>query len=189
MPFSIYLSPNQLQSFIGFYQAIMRPRWTDLERRRSDEVWKQSQERFVGNVIGPHYEELCRTFVRDFASHEVLGGIPSDVGHGVVNDAAHRTSLDIDVVVLSESDAGKQKILSLGDVKWGRVMGVSHVQRLTRARELLSSAGWDVSQTMLACYSGAGFTDDLRATAQRDGSLLVGLDELYREPAREAPQH
>ena len=55
--------------------------------------------------------------------------------------------------------------------------GGRHVERLARARDLLS-AGYDTSDRVLACYSAAGFHDDLRAT--RDPRLvLVTLDDIY----------
>jgi hypothetical protein len=52
------------------------------------------------------------------------------------------------------------------------------VQRLERARELLASKGYDTRDTVLACYSGAGFTQELRAE-RRHGLVLIGLDQLY----------
>jgi len=58
------------------------------------------------------------------------------------------------------------------------VIGHSHVQRLERARELLANKGYDTRDTVLACYSGAGFTQELRAERRRD-LVLIGLDQLY----------
>jgi hypothetical protein len=56
-------------------------------------------------------------------------------------------------------------------------MGGHHVERLARARDLLS-ADYDTSDCVLACYSAAGFHDDLRAA--RDPRLaLVTLDDIY----------
>lgn len=53
-------------------------------------------------------------------------------------------------------------------------MGRRHVDRLERARQLLS-ANYDTSETVLACYSGAGFEPGLDPKV-----LTVGLDDLYR---------
>jgi uncharacterized protein len=60
-------------------------------------------------------------------------------------------------------------------------MGMRHLDRLRRARDLLSVKGYDTAETWLACYSGAGFDDELRAAAARDRVLLVDLDRLYAE--------
>ncbi|WP_327043902.1 hypothetical protein OG320_19190 [Microbispora sp. NBC_01189] len=47
-------------------------------------------------------------------------------------------------------------------------------------RDLVAAKGYDTRATTLACYGGAGFTEELRASAASDASLrLVGLDEIY----------
>jgi hypothetical protein len=56
-------------------------------------------------------------------------------------------------------------------------MGRRHVERLDRARQLLS-ADYDTSDTVLACYSGAGFEPGLDPKV-----LTIGLDDLYRSLA------
>ncbi len=71
-------------------------------------------------------------------------------------------------------------MLSLGEAKWGEVMGVRHVERLRRARELLAGKGFDTRDTVLACYSGAGFDPELRASISSDQVLTIGLGELYK---------
>jgi hypothetical protein len=58
-------------------------------------------------------------------------------------------------------------------VKWGEVMGRRHIERLSRARQLLSG-DYDTTDTILACYSGAGFERDLDPQV-----LTIGLDQLY----------
>jgi hypothetical protein len=71
-----------------------------------------------------------------------------------------------------------RKVLSLGEVKWDRVMDLRHIERLRRARDLLAVKGFDTRDTVLACYSGAGFDRELQA-GQRPDIHLVGLDQLY----------
>ncbi|MHA5051811.1 hypothetical protein [Streptomyces sp. SD15] len=70
-------------------------------------------------------------------------------------------------------------LLSLGEAKWDQVMGLGHLERLRHAASLLAQRGVDTSAVRLACYSGAGFTDDLRAAADRDEVILVDLARLY----------
>jgi hypothetical protein len=74
-----------------------------------------------------------------------------------------------------------QRILSLGEAKWGEVMGLRHLTRLARARDLLAAKKYDTSTTVLACYSAAGFDQDLRDQAARapQNVLLIGPEELY----------
>jgi len=56
-------------------------------------------------------------------------------------------------------------------------MGGHHVERLARARDLLS-ASHDTCDCVLACYSAAGFHDDLRTSRARRLALIT-LDDLY----------
>ena len=57
-------------------------------------------------------------------------------------------------------------------------MGHRHVERLARARELLAHKGYDTRDTVLACYGGSGFTQELRAEGD-DHVLLVEPERLY----------
>ena len=63
--------------------------------------------------------------------------------------------------------------------RFGR-MDLRHVERLRRARDLLAVKGFDTRDTVLACYSGAGFDRELEA-AGRSGIRLIGLDQLYAD--------
>jgi len=109
----------------------------------------------------------------------VFGGLPSEVGAGVVSDPSNRTQIEIDVAVLAPAEHGRpRKILSLGEAKWDRIMDIRHAERLHRARDLLAVKGFDTQHAVLACYSGAGFDRELQA-GQRPDIRLVGLDQLY----------
>lgn len=59
-------------------------------------------------------------------------------------------------------------------------MGVGHLERLRGICDLLSATGtFNTRATRLACYSGVGFTPELRAAASRDDVVLVDLERLY----------
>lgn len=63
-------------------------------------------------------------------------------------------------------------------------MGARQLARLARARDLLSDR-FDTSDCVLACYSGKGFGDDIRAahgSRAADGGrvALIGLADLYQ---------
>jgi uncharacterized protein len=165
------------EPLITFYEAVMRPEWFRLEAGQAEPVWRDQRAVFLGSVVGPHFEALCRSFVLR-SGQDLFGGMPGEVGSGVVNDPSNRTQIQIDVAVLAPREPGRpQRILSLGESKWGEVMGHQHVERLARARHLLSDA-FDTSDCVLACYSAAGFHDDLRA-ADDARVVLVSLDDIY----------
>jgi hypothetical protein len=60
-------------------------------------------------------------------------------------------------------------------------MGLAHLARLQHIRDLLPARDPGASaRTRLLCFSGAGFTDDLRALADRDATVqLIDLNRLY----------
>ncbi|MEV4220038.1 ATP-binding protein [Nonomuraea sp. NPDC049725] len=170
-----------VEPLITFYEAIMRRRWPELEIHRAESVWGSIRHTFLAQVVGPHFEAVCRDFARH-AEEDVYGGFPAEVGSGVVPDPANRTQIEIDVAVFAAQEPGRPKrVLSLGEAKWGETMSHHHLARLVRARELLQEKGYDTGGTVLACYGGSGFTDELAVAAQGDPLIrLVDLDRLYR---------
>ncbi len=96
------------EPLIAFYHAVMRPVWPQLERPgNAARVWQASRRRFVANVLGPHFEQVCREWALHHADPDVLGGLPAHVGHGVVNDPPTRTSHEVDVAVVGVADGTK----------------------------------------------------------------------------------
>jgi AAA+ ATPase superfamily predicted ATPase len=166
------------EPLIVFYEAVMRRSWTLLEQRQAAAVWQNAQSAFLSQVVGPHFESLCREYAR---SYDVpFLGMPGEVSAGVIPDPANRTQIQVDVVVLAPGLPGERRaILSLGEAKWGKVMGTRHLNRLRRARDLLAARGYETANTVLACYGGSGFEEELRAVADREGAHLVGLGALY----------
>ncbi|MDR0344754.1 MAG: ATP-binding protein [Nocardiopsaceae bacterium] len=166
------------EPLITFYEAIMQPDWYRLESGQADAVWRDQRPTFFSRVVGPHFEDICRRFAEN-AAPGVFGGIPGEVGQGVVNDAANRSQIEIDVAVRGPREPGRPpRLLSLGEAKWGEAMGTRHLARLARARDLLSDR-FDTSDCVLACYSGKGFDHDVLA-AHDSRVALIGLADLYR---------
>ena len=172
-----------VEPLITFYEAIMRSRWSELEIHRAESVWASRQQTFLAQVVGPHFEALCREFALD-AGTELFGDHPAEVGSATVNDPANRTQIEIDVVALAAPEPNSPRRIScLGEAKWSEVIGHHHLERLIRARELLNLKGYLTDNTTLACFGGAGFTEELMAAAAADSRIeLIGLDRLYRPP-------
>jgi AAA+ ATPase superfamily predicted ATPase len=173
------------EPLIVFYEAVMRREWTRLERGDAAGAWRNSQATFLAQVVGPHFEAICRDWARELAlsgdSLEWLGEAPGEVAAGVVADPFRHSQIEVDVAVFAPDDPGRpRRVLSLGEAKWDKVMGVGHLERLRRAASLLSVKGYDTSAARLACYSGAGFDHSLRDAARADRRVrLVSLDTLY----------
>lgn len=168
------------EPLITFYAAIMQQRWADLELRRAREVWSSAQHTFSARIAGPHFEALCRLYTL-LHGDELFGELPAGIGSGSVNDPAGKSQLQIDVAAMAMPEPDKpRRIVSLGEAKWGEVMGLGHLRRLERAAGLLAARKFDTRDTILTCYSAAGFDDDLREAAARDRRVrLIGAADLY----------
>jgi AAA+ ATPase superfamily predicted ATPase len=168
------------EPLIVFYEAVMRREWTRLDRGDPEGAWRNAQATFFSQVVGPHFESLCRDWAMG-AGSEVFGDAPGEVAAGTVRDSAGRTQIEVDVAVFAPQDPGRpRRILSLGEVNWDTVMTSAHLDRLRRARDLLAVKGYDTAETQLTCYSGVGFDDDLRRIADtKDLIRLIDLDVLY----------
>ncbi len=158
----------------------MRREWTRLERGDRVAAWRNSQATFLAQVVGPHFESICRDWAT-LAGPGVFGEWPGEVAAAVVADPVRRTQIQVDVTVLAADDPGRpRRVLSLGEAKWDKVMTLQHLERLRRARDLLSVRGYDTRDALLACYSGGGFDADLHNAARAGQHVkLIGLDDLY----------
>jgi AAA+ ATPase superfamily predicted ATPase len=167
------------EPIVTFYYALMRPEWSDLERPgQAAAVWERSQSTFRSKIIGPHFEQVCRTWARWYASPSTLGGLRTRVVAGTVADPVAQTGHEVDAVVFGRDDDGREALLAIGEAKWNDVMGLGHLERLRRIRDLLTARG--LPGARLLCFSGAGFTDELRSLADRDAGLqLIDLPRLY----------
>ncbi len=166
---------------VVFHHAIMRPEWSRLERRgQAPQAWRDSARRFAGNVVGPRFEQICRDWVQDYAPEEIAGGVPSQAGHGVVNDPERKTAHEIDIVVSGNDATGQRVLLAIGEAKWAEPMGAGHLARLRRVRELLVRNGHPGAETArLLCFSGSEPSGQLRRAAAAGEVSLAGLDDLY----------
>lgn len=168
------------EPLIAFYEVVCRPQWGRLETGRAAAVWADARPGFTAQVLGPHFESLCRRWAL-LAEPDVFGALPGEVGAGVVTDPAGRSQIQVDVAVFAPARSDRpRRLLSLGEAKWGKVMTLAQVNRLRRAVQLLAARGIDTADTRFTCYSGAGFDEQLRAAAASDDRIqLVGLPDLY----------
>jgi uncharacterized protein len=166
-----------IEPLVRFYHAIVRPNWTQLERGRpgrAASIWRDMQPQFLSQVAGPTFERMCRQWTQDLAAPNTVGAVPSIVQPGVVSDRKLRISHELDVVALAD-----HRLLAIGEVKWGEKVDKHHLARLAHISDLFEEQGRRPERLLL--FSGAGFTDDLRATARNhsDRIQLVDLKRLY----------
>lgn len=117
------------------------------------------------------------------ATPQRLGAtLVSRVTSGIVNDPSARASHQLDVVAFGfDDDQGRERLLTIGEAKWGDTMGLAHLGRLRRIRDLLGAQDRPGAATArLACFSAAGFSEPLvTAASESPDILLVGPADLY----------
>ena len=170
------------EPLISFYHAVMRPIWSDLAHTRAPErLWARSESRFAANVLGPHFEQLCRHWARYFAPQDIAGGFPARVETGTVNDPGNKKTRQVDVAVFGAGEDDREALLAIGEAKWHETMGLGHLERLRHTRGLLTAQGRrGAAAARLLCFSGAGFSPELAHEAARSGDIrLLTPADLY----------
>lgn len=156
---------------LRFWMAVMRPDWARLEEGRAGEVWRDAEQRWQAQVIGPAVEDLGRQWVSRYAAH--LGSV-RQVAPAVINDRQGRTQHELDIVGI---DAGTGRVSVIGEVKAGQVDG-GHVRRLERVRSLLVDRGEADASAALVLVALGGFGGDLDPDRRAD-LTVVDAGELY----------
>lgn len=164
------------EPIVRFHHAVMRPRWAALQRRAVD--WPRVRATFAAQVLGPAFEEVCRSWTERFAAAETLGGEVELVGHTVLTDPGARTSHEVDVLAVGTADDGTRGVLAVGEAKVGEVVTHRHLDRLRRVRARLGDRAVDGCR--LLCFGGAGFSADLLTGDLPADVVLVDLERLYR---------
>ena len=157
------------EPLITFYHAVMRPIWSDLEHTRdASRLWQRSQRRFTSNVLGPHFEQICRYWTRHFAAEETVGGIPVRVESGTVHDVQRKANHQLNAVVFGLADEGPEPVIAIGEAKWNEAVSMTHLDRLRRIRGLLTAQGRP-ARPALAWSASAGPASPTSSSA-RPGS-------------------
>ena len=60
--------------FLRFYFAVVRRNVPLFETRRTEQAWAESQTAFAPQVLGPHFEQVARTWTERFASTGIRAG-------------------------------------------------------------------------------------------------------------------
>ena len=169
------------EPLIAFYHVIMRPEWSRLERRdQAAQVWRDSAHRFATGVVGPRFEQICRDWMQAYAPPEINGTPVSQVGSGLVNDPEQKKSHQVDVAAFGNDTEGRRVLLAIGEAKWTETIGLGHLARLQRIKELLIRAGHPgADSARLLLFGSSELSAQLRAPAASGEVQLIGLDELY----------
>ncbi|MFD0508195.1 ATP-binding protein [Streptomyces chiangmaiensis] len=146
------------EPLLAFEHAAIWPHRSALEQQEAIEVWRRARPVFDAAVARPHFAQVCREWVMNFADPAVFGARPETASHGSLPNPARHADLDAEVVVRGEADHCSEALLSVGVARWDEVMDLHHLEHLRHLLALLAARGEDVTRTRPACYSAVGFT-------------------------------
>jgi len=178
-----FLRPNRpllrvADPVLRFHFAIIRPDAERYEERRGVAAWADASRRFSSAIVGPHFEEMARTWTRRYASKQTLGGAVGRVGFVQVNDSDQKRSFELDVVVSPPGE--DDRLMAIGEAKARtEPRSMQDIERLERLRGLLTSRA-DAASAKLLLFSLTGFDADVvEAAHSRSDIELVDLQRMY----------
>lgn len=170
------------EPIIRFFHAVVAPVSRNVGLERTADLWPEAMaSSFSSLVLGPHFEELARTWTTRHAGVETLGGRAQIIAPTQVNDPSGRTAHQLDVVALRAD--GRKQAIAIGEAKWSaRPLGTAELRRLEHIRSLLADRSLaDGAATKLLVFGSHGFTPALRREgATRPDVELIDLERLYR---------
>lgn len=167
---------------IRFHNLITVAQNDLIETGRAAEAWRAAHPTFIDRILGPHFEECARTWVR----RQIGALVRSDVNvvaSSVINDRSGQAKHESDVLALHRT-SNKISIALIGEAKATVTRrGSADLERLESLKALLEQQGHDVTAVQLAVFSMHGFHNDLLALARKRADvLLVDLPALFDVP-------
>jgi uncharacterized protein len=169
---------------VRFLEHVVSPRRVAFEERRTRAAWESASSTLSAQILGPHFEHLCRIWVRKFSSSDTWEVPPGEVGRATLDDPQGKSQLELDVVALADGQRRQPRrpdIAVIGEAKHCRSPRTpADVERLDHARGLLEARGARTTDARLAIFGASGFDDNLVALARRRSDVvLVDLERLY----------
>ncbi len=160
--------------FLSFHDAIIRPNRTRIRRRQQRRVWAESEATWNSQIVGPHFERLCREATLLHSDEFGLDTVAS-VGSTAVPDAKGRRSYELDLVALGVSG----DIIAIGEAKHtASTRGPADLERLDHIRGLLPAPTREGCRLLL--FSDSGFDRNLvRSASGRPDVELIDVARLY----------
>ncbi len=160
--------------FISFHDAIIRPNRTRIRRRQQQLVWSENQDTWCSQLVGPHFERLCREATLFYGTEFGVQSIAA-VGATSIADAKGRRSHELELVATNSSG----DVIAIGASKHtSTTRGKADLERLEHIRGLLPAPADRPIQLLL--FSANGFERNLvRLAAARSDVELIDVRRLY----------
>lgn len=152
----------------------------ELVAGRAERVWTANTDTVDSRILGPHFEDLARTWCFEHASEDTLGGYATHVRPTEIACREHKQGHEIDIVVTESSSYAADKITAIGEAKaTNSPMDLPHLERLEHLRSLLPSTKINGLPRLLL-FARSGFTPVLVDLAARRADIeLIDLHRLY----------
>lgn len=170
---------------VRFHELITRRHRDLLEDRKAEEAWALAQDTYRSQIVGPHFETLCRLWTGRYAAEETIGGQVGPIRALRINDPANAQTFELDVAAATLATHARRDrtVQVLGEAKGTSAPRVlADLERLDRISALLRSRrGLSVARSAKKLlFSLHGFVPDLvDAAGRRDDVELIDLQRLY----------
>lgn len=155
--------------FLRFWYRFVLPNRSLLETGEGERVWAQRVAPQLEEFLGLSFEGLCREYVRRHGAKR-LGAVPE-------GEVGRFWSREVEIDVLCRNADGTH---TCGECKWTRrLVGERDYEELQRKSEALPGEWREGLRFVL--FARRGFTEALQQRAQKDGTRLIDVEELYGE--------
>ena len=166
---------------IRLHQLLIARHEPELVAGGAERVWTTNIDTIDSRILGPHFEDLARTWCFEHASEATLGGFATHVRPTEIACREHKHGHELDVVVTESNSYAADRIIAIGEAKGtSDPMDVPHLERLEHLRGLLPGAKINGSPKLLL-FARSGFTPVLAGLAAKRADIeLIDVDRLYR---------
>jgi uncharacterized protein len=171
---------RMVDEIISFLRSCVEPWRSLIDEQRRHEAWTAAAPTWTSRVLGPHLEDIARSWAAHFASPETLGGAAGIVGRAEIPDPDGRVTREIDLVILEQGSrpGTTAQVLCIGEVK---LQGdTDALAQIDRCAELIERRGHGRPRRRLIVAES--FSDALvQQVVARPEVELISLAHLYGE--------
>ena len=126
----------------------------------------------INDYMGPVFEKICQQYLIRCARDNKLPFVPYKIGKWWGNNPLLKAQDDIDILAYDKS--GKKALFCECKFR-NKPMAMDEYDDLVIATEMFR----DIKEKHLMFFSKSGFTEPVKERAEREGTTLLTIDDLY----------
>lgn len=126
----------------------------------------------INDYMGPVFEKICQQYLIRSARDNKLPFVPYKIGKWWGNNPLLKAQDDIDILAYDKS--GKKALFCECKFR-NKPMAMDEYDDLVIATEMFR----DIKEKHLMFFSKSGFTEPVKERAEREGTTLLTIDDLY----------